>query len=68
MFGFLRKSRLQSMYNGLVFSSGIDQQHIKALEEKVNAYLEKGWKLQGGVSVHLSSSNTYCYQAMTFSA
>jgi len=37
----------------------------KDLEVLVNKYLEKGYKLQGGVCVN--QQDGYCWQAMTFS-
>ncbi len=36
---------------------------VKELQGEVGLYLEKGWKLQGGVSITLSESDVYSYQA-----
>ena len=36
------------------------------LQEKVNEYLKKGWKLQGGVSISCHASYCILTQAMVF--
>lgn len=37
---------------------------LPLLVKRVNKMLEAGWRLQGGVTVDHSDSNTYYYQAM----